>query len=242
MKTRLVSGLATGGKISIDSAYRVMSASKTVGSALRTRSFFEKTESTWTASRRPNKHACGGSWPVPTGVQTLIKISCASGPNTTLMRPPAQPLHVQISVIGGGICGDEAYELARDVGRLLGKRGHTVVCGGKGGVMEAACEGAKSEGGHTIGILPGERRTAANDYVDTAIATSLGHGRNHLVVLNGAAVIAIDGGGGTLSEIGFAHVHDRPIAGLGTHPIESVDGIEDVESPREAVAFVEDAV
>ena len=149
---------------------------------------------------------------------------------------------MRVSVIGGGTVTDEEYELARDVGRLLGKRGHTVVCGGLGGVMEGVCEGAASEGGHTIGILPTERRADANDHVDTAIATGLGHGRNHLVVMNGAAVIAIDGGGGTLSERGFAHVYDRPIAGLKTHEIDGVDGLEHRESPREAVEFVEESV
>ena len=136
---------------------------------------------------------------------------------------------MRISVIGGGTVTDEEYDLARAVGELLGERGHTVVCGGLGGVMKGVCEGAHSEGGETIGILPGARRADANPYVGTAIATSLGHGRNHLVILNGDGVIAIDGGGGTLSEIGFAHVYDRPIAGLGTHRIETLDGVEPIE-------------
>ena len=117
---------------------------------------------------------------------------------------------MRVSVIGGGTVGDETYEQAREVGRSFGERGHTVVYGGLGGVMAAACAGAASEGGRTIGILPTERRADANDHVETAIATGLGHGRNHLVVLNGDAAIAVDGGGGTLSEIGFAHVYDRP--------------------------------
>jgi hypothetical protein len=100
-------------------------------------------------------------------------------------------------------------------------------------------EETESEGGHTIGILPGERREAANEYVDTAIATGMGHGRNAMVVMNGDAVIAIDGGGGTLSEIGFGHVFDRPIAGLGTHRIETLEGIEHVATPEAAVEYVE---
>jgi len=149
---------------------------------------------------------------------------------------------MRVSVIGGGTVDDAAAELAREVGELLGKRGHTVVCGGLGGVMEAACEGAKREDGETIGILPTERRADANEFVDTAIATGLGHGRNHLVVLNGDAVFAIDGGSGTLSEIGFAGVYDRPIAGLGTHRIDGLDHVEEVGTPPEAVDYVESKV
>ncbi len=117
--------------------------------------------------------------------------------------------------------------------------------------MEAVCRGARDgrestaspgAGGHTIGILPGERRAAANEYVDTAIATGLGHARNAAVVMNGDAVIAIDGGGGTLSELGYGHVFDRPIAGLGTHRIESLDGIEHVATPEAAVDYVASAI
>lgn len=149
---------------------------------------------------------------------------------------------MRVSVIGGGTVTDAEYEQAREVGRVLGERGHAVVCGGYGGVMEAACRGAKAADGHTIGILSGEDRTAANDWVDTAIATGLGHARNALVVMNGDAVIAVDGGGGTLSEIGFGHVYDRPIAGLGTHQIETMEWIEQVATPAAAVEYVEDAV
>jgi len=148
---------------------------------------------------------------------------------------------MRVSVIGGSTVTDSEYEQAREVGRLLGERGHTIVCGGLGGVMEAACRGAKEEGGHTIGILPGEHRVAANESVDTAIATGLGHARNPLVVMNGDAAIAVDGGGGTLSEIGFTHVLDRPVAGLGTHRIEALDWIEHVETPEKAVTYVESA-
>jgi len=146
---------------------------------------------------------------------------------------------MRVSVIGGSTVTDEEYELAREVGRLLGERGHTVVCGGLGGVMEAASRGASERDGNTIGILPGERRAAANDYVDTAIATGLGNARNPLVVMNGDAAIAIDGGGGTLSEIGFTHVFDRPVAGLGTHQIETLDWIEHVATPEAAVDYTE---
>jgi uncharacterized protein (TIGR00725 family) len=145
---------------------------------------------------------------------------------------------MRVSVIGGGVVSDEEYALAKEVGRLLGERGHAVVCGGLGGVMEAACKGASEAGGETIGILPGEDRSTANPYVGTAIATGLGHARNGLVVMNGDAVIVVDGGPGTLSEIGFAGVFGRPVAGLQTH---DAPGVEVVETPEEAVEYVERA-
>lgn len=144
---------------------------------------------------------------------------------------------MRISVIGGSTVSPDVEEMAADVGRLVAQRGHTLVCGGLGGVMLAACRGAKDAGGTTVGILPGEDRSRANEYVDVAVATGLGHARNALVAMNGDAVVAIDGGGGTLSEIGFSFVFDRPIAGLGTH---DVDGLVACESPEEAVASVEE--
>ncbi|GAA0265636.1 TIGR00725 family protein [Halobacterium noricense] len=143
---------------------------------------------------------------------------------------------MRVSVIGASAPPDEAVENAREVGRLLAERGHTVVCGGLGGVMRAACRGAREAGGHTIGILPGEDRDAANEYVETAIATSMGHARNALVVMNGDAVIAVDGAGGTLSEIGFSSIYDRPIAGLGA---PDAPHVEDVDTPADAVDYVE---
>ncbi|MFB6269571.1 MAG: TIGR00725 family protein [Halobacterium sp.] len=143
---------------------------------------------------------------------------------------------MRVSVIGGGVVGEDAKRDAREVGRLLAERGHTLVCGGRGGVMRAACRGASEAGGHTIGVLPGEDRHAANEYVDTAIATGIGHARNALVVMNGDAVIAIDGSGGTLSEVGFSSVYDRPIAGLGA---PDAPHVEAVDSPEAAVDYVE---
>jgi uncharacterized protein (TIGR00725 family) len=146
---------------------------------------------------------------------------------------------MRVSVIGGSDVDEATRATARDVGSLLGERDHTVVCGGLGGVMKAACRGAREHDGETIGILPGEGRDAANEYVETAIATGLSHARNALVVLNGDAVIAIDGGGGTLSELGFAAVYDRPVAGLDN---QEVPGVRSVSTPTEAVGFVESEV
>lgn len=145
---------------------------------------------------------------------------------------------MRVSVIGGSTVDEVRYEQAREVGRLLGEAGHEVVCGGRGGIMEAVCRGASEAGGETIGILPGEDRRAANDYVQTTIATGMGNMRNVLVVLNGDGAIAIDGSTGTLSEIALALDYGRPVAGIETH---DVAGVEAVETPEEAVAYVEEA-
>ena len=146
---------------------------------------------------------------------------------------------MRVSVIGGSRVDEATAERARAVGRLLAERGYVVVCGGLGGVMEAVCAGASEAGGETVGILPTADRRDANEYVDTAVATGLGHARNAMVVMNGDAVVAVDGGAGTLSELGFAGVFDRPVAGLDTH---DVAGVEAVDTPEEAVDYVEAAL
>jgi uncharacterized protein (TIGR00725 family) len=145
---------------------------------------------------------------------------------------------MRVSVIGGSTVTDEQYAMAREVGRLLADCEQEVVCGGRTGVMEAVCRGAHEEGGHTIGILPGDDRSAANPYVETAIATGMGNARNALVALNGDAAIAIDGGTGTLSEIALALDYGRPVAALDTPRIEDIPGIEYVDTPEQAVAAV----
>ena len=146
---------------------------------------------------------------------------------------------MRVSVVGGGTVTETESKTAEAVGRLIGDRDHTLVCGGLGGVMKAACRGAWSAGGRTIGIVPSDDSRNANEFVDVAVATGLGHARNALVVMNGDAVIAVAGGGGTLSELGFSIVFDRPVAGLGTH---DVPGVTAVKSPEAAVEYVEDAV
>jgi uncharacterized protein (TIGR00725 family) len=121
------------------------------------------------------------------------------------------------------------------VGRELGSRGAVLVCGGLGGVMEAACKGAKDAGGTTIGILPGSDRSAANPYVDFAIPTGLGEARNALVVRSADALIAIGGGYGTLSEVALALKAGKRVVGLGTW---DVDGVEAAGSPEAAAETV----
>ncbi len=144
-----------------------------------------------------------------------------------------------IAVIGGSQCSSQEARLAEDVGRELAKRGVTLVCGGLGGVMEAACRGASSEGGITIGILPGENRQAANPYVQFPIVTGIGYARNVAVVKSAQAVIAISGSYGTLSEISYALQNGIPVIGLNTWAL-SKNGQQDnsiilAQNPAEAV-------
>ncbi len=143
---------------------------------------------------------------------------------------------MRVSVIGGSSVSSAQYDLAREVGKVLAERGHTVVCGGLGGVMAGVCRGAQTADGQTIGILPGSDPNAANQYVETAVATGMGNARNALVVLNGDATIAIDGSMGTLSEIALALDAGHRVAGIETH---SVDGVEAVSSPQAAVSYIE---
>jgi hypothetical protein len=121
-----------------------------------------------------------------------------------------------IAVIGGNQCSPQEAQLAEEVGRELARRGAILVCGGLSGVMEAACKGASSEGGITIGILPGDSRQAANRYVQIPIVTGLGYARNLAVVKSAQAVIAIDGSYGTLSEISHALQSGIPVIGINT--------------------------
>lgn len=145
-----------------------------------------------------------------------------------------------IAVIGGDNAPPDALAPAEAVGRELGRRGHTLVCGGRGGVMEAACKGPREAGGHTIGILSGPDRRDMNPYVEFPIVTNMGFARNTLVVLTGEAVIAIDGSYGTLSEIAMALIHGKPVVGVGTWRISNDQGVEDerilrMDNPVEAV-------
>ena len=112
--------------------------------------------------------------------------------------------------------------MAERVGAELARRGAVIVCGGLGGAMEAACRGARGEGGLTVGLLPGDDRSAANPYVDVAVPTGLGEGRNALVARAADAVIAVGGGYGTLSEIAFALKAGKLVVGLGGWDLEGM--------------------
>ena len=150
-----------------------------------------------------------------------------------------RPRPVLVATIGAGICDLETAEAAEAVGRELGRRGAILVCGGLGGVMEAACRGAKSAGGLTVGILPGLFPHEANPYVDVPIATGLGEARNVLVVRSAQAVVAFSGEYGTLSEIGFALKIGKPVVGLKTWQLlregRLDQGIREAHTPQEAV-------
>jgi uncharacterized protein (TIGR00725 family) len=123
---------------------------------------------------------------------------------------------VLVAVIGDGFCSAETAQLAEEVGRQLAESGAGVICGGLGGVMEAACRGAKGAGGLTIGVLPGRSRQDANPYVDIPIVTGMGEARNVIVVSSAQSVIAVSGGYGTLSEIAHALKLGIPVVGLGS--------------------------
>lgn len=144
-----------------------------------------------------------------------------------------------IGVIGDGTCPPEVAEMAESVGFELARKGCTLVCGGLGGVMEAACRGAKRFGGTTVGILPGDARKMSNAYVDIPVVTGLGEARNVIVVKSSQAVIAIGGRYGTLSEIAFALKLGIPVVGLDTWELRrggDVDpGIVQARSAQEAV-------
>ncbi len=144
-----------------------------------------------------------------------------------------------IAVIGGSRPSSVETKLAETVGRELAKQGAILICGGLGGVMEAACRGASSEGGITVGILPGDNRNTANHYVQIPIVTGIGYARNIAVVKSAQAVIAIGGSYGTLSEISHALQNGIPVIGLSTWSL-SKNGQEDnsiirTQDPVEAV-------
>ena len=144
-----------------------------------------------------------------------------------------------IAVIGAGEPSAEEIKLAEEVGRELARQGAILVCGGLGGVMEAACKGASLEGGITVGIIPGDSPKTANPYVQIPIVTGMGYARNIAVVKTARAVIAVGGSYGTLSEISHALQSDIPVIGLGTWTIAR-NGKEDkaiirAKKPAEAV-------
>ena len=155
-----------------------------------------------------------------------------------------------ISVCGSDVSDDYlssyALETAENVGRFIARRGGVVVCGGRGGIMRAVCKGAKSENGITVGILP-ESKEEANEFIDIPIVTGLGHRRNFLVVDTADAVIAIGGRWGTLNEISFSMVFEKPlilIKGTGGCVDEIVNGhiMQNIESKYYIVNSAEEAV
>ena len=143
-----------------------------------------------------------------------------------MSRPP------QIAVIGGGVDDAGLEGPAEETGRLLAEAGARVVCGGLGGVMEAAARGAAGAGGEVIGIVPGESPEEANPHITHPVATGIGHARNLAVVASADAVIAVGGEWGTLSEIALARRLERPVIALESW---SLPGLSAAATPFEAV-------
>ncbi|NJO06284.1 MAG: TIGR00725 family protein [Chloroflexaceae bacterium] len=151
-----------------------------------------------------------------------------------------------IGVCGAGMCDAATWTLAAAVGRLIAESNAVLVCGGLGGVMEAACQGAAAAGGLTIGILPGADARAANTSVQVAIPTNMGHARNVIIVQTADVVIAIAGEYGTLSEIALARKIGRRVIGLHTWDL-GMDATHQphvlpANSPAEAVALALQAI
>jgi uncharacterized protein (TIGR00725 family) len=145
----------------------------------------------------------------------------------------AQPVY--IAVIGGSDIGPEAGALARDVGREVARTGAVLLCGGLGGVMAAAAQGAQEAGGVSLGILPGGDRSRANPYLTYTIATNLGHARNILMAHSADALIAVDGSYGTISEAAIALKLGKPVIALKVS--WDLPGLQRAGSAAEAVAL-----
>lgn len=136
-----------------------------------------------------------------------------------------------IGVIGASAADEAAWRDAEEIGGLIGANGFLLVCGGLGGVMEAAARGAKSAGGTTVGVLPQAERAGANPYIDIPIATGFGEGRNIIIIRTADVIVAVSGEYGTLSEIAFALRMGKPVVGLHTWEIP---GVLQAETPRDA--------
>ncbi len=148
----------------------------------------------------------------------------------------SQRLSPYVAVIGGYDCSAEQALLAEQVGELLARNGAIVITGGRRGISEAACKGAKRAGGMTIGILPSSDYYEANPYVDHAICTGIGEARNTIIVMTADGVIAFPGKFGTLSEMAFALLEQKPVVSLGSWDVSPI--VMKVDSPQEAVTKI----
>ncbi|MBN1424791.1 TIGR00725 family protein [Candidatus Fermentibacteria bacterium] len=147
---------------------------------------------------------------------------------------------VQIAVVGSSRPSPRGNELAYECGRLLAQRGAVVICGGLGGVMEAACQGAHDAGGLAVGIVPGSR-SDANKWAHAVISPGMGYGRNWAIVHSSDGVLAVEGQIGTLSELCLAAQLSLPIAGLATWNLTELP-VRHAATPEEAVAWLMDAI
>jgi uncharacterized protein (TIGR00725 family) len=145
-----------------------------------------------------------------------------------------------ISVIGAGQASEDEAAAAEEIGRLLAEANAVLVCGGLGGVMDAAARGCEAAGGTSVGVLPGDDRTVSSPHLTVRIATGLGEARNAVVARAADAVIAVGGEFGTLSEIALALKMGKPVVGLGTWTLDLEglpgDPLQRAADPSEAVA------
>ena len=148
---------------------------------------------------------------------------------------------LRIAVCGSGVPNDATDALAEEVGRLIAQRQAVLLCGGLLGTMEAAARGATQAGGTTVGILPGQDASAANDYISLPLPTGLGEARNTVLVRSADVVIAIGGEWGTLSEIAFARKIGRPVVLLESEIAEGLD-LPRAKTAEEAVTLAIRAV
>jgi uncharacterized protein (TIGR00725 family) len=145
-----------------------------------------------------------------------------------------------VAVVGAAIATEEETTWAEEVGRRLAESGAVLVCGGLGGVMDAAARGCEAAGGISVGILPGDFRAGASTHLTVTLPSGLGEARNTLVVRAADVVIAIGGEFGTLSEIAFALKMGTPVVGLESWRLQREgmvgDPIQRAGTPSEAVA------
>ena len=139
-----------------------------------------------------------------------------------------------IGVIGASIAEVKDENIAYEIGQEIALEGYMLLCGGMGGIMEAACRGAKSNNGTTIGILPGENSSDANKYIDIPIVTGISHARNIIIVRSCDVIIAVGGEFGTLSEIAFALKLNKPVIGINTWNVS--ESIIKADNAKQAVA------
>jgi uncharacterized protein (TIGR00725 family) len=143
---------------------------------------------------------------------------------------------IYLAVIGGGEASENVLVKAHEVGREIASRGVVLLCGGLGGVMQAAAKGAHEAGGVTIGILPGPDRRAANPFLTYSLVTNLGHARNIVIAHSADGLIAVDGSYGTISEAAIALKLGKPVVGLATEWY--LEGMQKASTPKEAVHLV----
>ncbi len=161
-------------------------------------------------------------------------------------EPAGRQEPVYIGVIGGRVCTPEEARLARELGRLIARQGWVLVCGGRGGVMEEACRGAREADGVTLGILPGASRSGANPFLSYSVVTGMGEARNVQVVRSCRAVVAVAGSFGTLSEIALANAAGIPVVGLRSWRIEPAQNrgqsvyFREADTPEQAIRALQE--